>query len=88
MKKIEIYSKQGCQPCRFVKDHLNRELQSEIEDDTVELKVYDVTEDEEALERLLNMGFQGVPVTVSEGFDPIHGLAIDKLNHIVYSFKS
>ena len=85
--KIEVYSKPGCQPCRFVKDHLKRELQSEIESSVVEIIEYDVYEDESALARIKEMGFQGVPVTFIDNHDPIYGFDLGKLDQIISSFK-
>lgn len=71
MKAVTVYSKPNCMQCNFTKKFLD--------DNAVEYTVIDVYENEEALQRVKEMGFQSLPVVEIEGEEPFFGFRPDRL---------
>jgi glutaredoxin-like protein NrdH len=68
---VTVYTKPACVQCDMTKRYLDKV--------GVEYNIVDITQDQEALDMILNMGFQSAPVVISDagnwaGFQP------DKLN--------
>lgn len=66
-----VYTKPACVQCDMTKRYMDKI--------GVEYNTVDITQDQEALDMILNMGFQSAPVVISEagnwaGFQP------DKIN--------
>lgn len=85
--KINVYSKPGCAPCKLTKDFFERELADEISAGKVEIVTHDITLDETALKTILDLGFQGVPVTIVEGFDPVYSFDMGMFQKIASAAK-
>ena len=58
---ITVYSKPNCMQCMFTKKFLD--------ENNIEYKLIDVTQDDAALELIKEYGYQGVPVVTVGGFD-------------------
>lgn len=71
MKAITVYSKPNCMQCNFTKQFLD--------DNHIIYKEIDVYEDEMALNRVKELGFQSLPVVEIEGEEPFFGFRPDKL---------
>ena len=74
MKNIIIYSKPNCMQCDFTKRFLDQH--------NVSYTAYDVMEDEEALARVHELGFQSLPVVVADGIEPFFGFRPDMLEQL------
>ena len=74
-RNIILYSKPNCMQCNFTKKYLT---EKEIEFQTI-----DVTESEEALAKVKGMGFQAVPVIVTENEEAFYGFQPDRLAKLV-----
>lgn len=74
--KLEVFSKAQCPKCNTLKTFLSAEGL-----EYVELRV---DEDDEALQRMKDMGLQSLPVLVVDGDDanPIVGLDMSKLEQL------
>lgn len=68
---VTVYTKPNCMQCNFTKKYLT---EKEIEFQTI-----DVTESSEALAKVKDMGFQAVPVIVSDKEDAFYGFQPDRL---------
>lgn len=69
-----LYVKPACVQCDMTKRFLNK---NEIEYSTV-----DITEDAEALDMILGMGFSSAPVVITDD-DSWAGFQPDKLNKLI-----
>ena len=67
----ELFSKPGCQPCRAVERELNKHGIPYIK--------YDVTVDDNAHQRVVDMGYSAVPVTLTPDGKSFHGLHLGKI---------
>ena len=70
----KLYTKPNCVQCDMTKRYMNK--------NGIEYETIDITEDEESLKMILEMGFQSAPVVISEagnwsGFQP------DKINLLI-----
>ena len=77
-ESVLVYVKPQCVQCDQTKRILDRE--------GVEYSTIDITQDSEALEKILSMGFKSAPVVITEedswaGFNP------DKINKLVERSK-
>lgn len=72
---VTVYTKPNCMQCNFTKKYLT---EKEIEFQTI-----DVTESEEALAKVKGMGFQAVPVIVTENEEAFYGFQPDRLAKLV-----
>lgn len=72
--KVTVYSKPDCMQCNFTKKWLKERNVSYTE--------LNVEEDEEALSKVREMGYQAVPVIVTET-DSWYGFQPDKLAKLV-----
>lgn len=57
MKKVEIFTTPTCHYCHMAKDFLNQHLH-----DGFEIVIYDVTQDREKRQELIDLGAMGVPL--------------------------
>lgn len=73
-KQVIVYSKPDCMQCNFTKKWLKERNVSYTE--------LNVEEDEEALSKVREMGYQAVPVIVTENED-WYGFQPDKLAKLV-----
>ena len=69
-KKVTVYSKPDCMQCNFTKKWLKER--------NIPYTELNIKEDEEALLKVKEMGFQSVPVIVTED-DSWYGFQPDKL---------
>lgn len=60
--------------CNFTKKFL--------EDHAINYDMFDVTEDETALNKVKELGFQSLPVIVAEGIEPFFGFRPDVLEQL------
>ena len=74
MTKVTVYSKPDCMQCNFTKKWLKER--------NIPYTELNVKEDEEALLKVKEMGFQAVPVIVTED-DSWYGFQPDKLAELV-----
>ncbi|MGX7075330.1 glutaredoxin-like protein NrdH [Globicatella sanguinis] len=74
MKTVTVYSKPNCMQCNFTKKFL--------EDNSVEYTMIDVYENEDALNKIKEMGFQSLPVVEIEGEEPFFGFRPDRLEKL------
>ncbi|MBK0348528.1 glutaredoxin-like protein NrdH [Aerococcaceae bacterium zg-ZJ1578] len=74
MKNITVYSKPNCMQCNFTKKFL--------EDNAIDYTMIDVYEDEVALAKVKELGFQSLPVVVIEGEEPFFGFRPDRLESL------
>lgn len=72
--KVTVYSKPDCMQCNFTKKWLKER--------NVPYTELNVEEDEEALSKVREMGYQAVPVIVTET-DSWYGFQPDKLAKLV-----
>ena len=72
---VTVYTKPNCMQCNFTKKYLT---EKEIEFQTI-----DITESEEALAEVKGMGFQAVPVIVTENEEAFYGFQPDRLAKLV-----
>jgi glutaredoxin-like protein NrdH len=77
-ESVLVYVKPQCVQCDQTKRILDRE--------GIEYSTIDITQDSEALEKILSMGFKSAPVVITEkdswaGFNP------DKINKLVERSK-
>jgi len=70
MTKVTVYSKPDCMQCNFTKKWLKER--------NIPYTELNIKEDEEALLKVKEMGFQSVPVIVTED-DSWYGFQPDKL---------
>lgn len=68
---ITVYTKPSCQQCIATKKELERK--------GLEYVSLDVTEDEEAMNKVVQLGFRSMPVVVTEN-DNWSGFRVDKLS--------
>lgn len=73
-KKVKVYSKPDCMQCNFTKKWLNER--------NVPYTELNVEEDEDALSKIKEMGYQAVPVIVTET-ENWYGFQPDKLAKLV-----
>lgn len=73
-KKVTVYSKPDCMQCNFTKKWLNER--------NVPYTELNVEEDEEVLSKIKEMGYQAVPVIVTET-ENWYGFQPDKLAKLV-----
>ncbi|WP_124057372.1 glutaredoxin-like protein NrdH [Vaginisenegalia massiliensis] len=74
MKKITVYSKPNCMQCNFTKKFLDEHK--------IAYTAYDVQEDQSALARVQELGFQSLPVIEIDGEDAFFGFRPDKLEQL------
>ncbi|MBR7928142.1 glutaredoxin-like protein NrdH [Aerococcaceae bacterium zg-ZUI334] len=74
MKNITVYSKPNCMQCNFTKKFLD--------DNAIDYTMIDVYEDEVALAKVKELGFQSLPVVVIEGEEPFFGFRPDRLESL------
>lgn len=72
---VTVYSKPNCTQCNFTKRFLT--------DKQIAFQVKDITESDEALNEVKEMGFQSLPVVVADGKEPFNGFRPDKLQQLV-----
>lgn len=73
-KKVTVYSKPDCMQCNFTKKWLKER--------NIPYTELNVKEDEEALSKIKEMGYQAVPVIVTET-ENWYGFQPDKLAKLV-----
>lgn len=73
-KQVTVYSKTDCMQCNFTKKWLKER--------NIPYTELNIKEDEEALLKVKEMGFQSVPVIVTED-DSWYGFQPDKLAELV-----
>lgn len=76
MSSITVYSKPACPQCDFTKKHLTK--------NDIPFEVVDITQDDEARETVLALGYSSAPVVVSgdvhfSGFRPDRLTELGKL---------
>jgi glutaredoxin-like protein NrdH len=71
---ITVYTKPACVQCDATKRHLKK---LNLEFDTI-----DITEDQEAYDKIVSMGFQAAPVVITDN-DSWSGYKPDKINELV-----
>ena len=71
---ITVYSKPACVQCEQTKKLLTK--------NGLEFKTIDITQDEEAYNKVVEMGFMSVPVVIA-GEDSWAGFQPDKINGLV-----
>ena len=71
---ITVYTKPACVQCDATKRHLKK---LNLEFDTI-----DITEDQEAYDKIVSMGFQAAPVVITDT-DSWSGYKPDKINELV-----
>jgi glutaredoxin-like protein NrdH len=71
---ITVYTKPNCVQCDQTKKVLDM--------NNIEYETIDITQNGEALQKVLDMGFQSAPVVVTDN-DSWAGLRIDKLKELV-----
>lgn len=69
--RVEVYGTPTCGPCRQVEQYLK--------DRGIPYTKYDVSQDEEAQERLMSLGSTSVPTIVVNGTEVIIGFNRDRL---------
>ncbi|UUX34445.1 glutaredoxin-like protein NrdH [Fundicoccus culcitae] len=74
MKNIIVYSKPNCMQCNFTKKFLDQK--------EINYTDYDVYENEAALNRVKELGFQSLPVIEIEGEEPFFGFRPDLLEKL------
>lgn len=74
MSKVTVYSKPNCMQCNFTKKFL--------EDNSISYEMVDVTEDNIALDKVKELGFQSLPVIIAEGVEPFFGFRPDILEKL------
>ena len=67
---VTVYSKPNCMQCNFTKKYLKER--------NIAFKEIDVTQDEDALNKIKEMGYQAVPVVVTKD-DHWYGFRPEKL---------
>ena len=72
--KITVYSKPNCMQCNFTKKYLKER--------DIAFKEIDVTQDEDALIKIKDMGYQTVPVVVTKD-DSWYGFRPERLAELV-----
>lgn len=77
--KVTVYEKNNCVQCEATKRWLKR---SKIEFDTV-----NVEENPEAMQKILDMGFQAAPVVITD-VESWSGFRISKLENLKAELKS
>ncbi|MGX7347831.1 glutaredoxin-like protein NrdH [Aerococcus vaginalis] len=71
---VKVYSKPGCMQCNFTKKFLT--------DNNIDFVDSDVTASEEALNEVKEMGFQSLPVVVTDDIEPFFGFRPDLLQQL------
>ncbi|GAA0371412.1 redoxin NrdH [Alkalibacterium iburiense] len=71
MAAVTVYSKPNCMQCQFTKRFLT--------DQGIDFDIKDVEENEEALEEVIALGFQSLPVVAIEGQEAFSGFKPDRL---------
>lgn len=75
MKKVMVYTKNGCPQCEMTKRFLTGE--------EIEFTSINIEEDEKALEYVKHtLGLTAMPVVVVEGEEPFTGFRPDKLEEL------
>ena len=72
--KITVYSKPNCMQCNFTKKYLKER--------DITFNEIDVTQDEDALNKIKDMGYQAVPVVFTDN-DHWYGFRPEKLAELV-----
>jgi glutaredoxin-like protein NrdH len=70
---IQVYTKPACVQCDATKRHLDKA--------GLEYETIDITQNPDALDKILNMGFQAAPVVITDN-DSWSGFQPDKLDGI------
>ena len=71
---ITVYTKPACVQCDATKRHLNKL--------GLDYETIDITQDETALDKILDMGFKAAPVVITDN-DSWSGYNPDKINGLV-----
>ncbi|MBF6625725.1 glutaredoxin-like protein NrdH [Aerococcaceae bacterium zg-BR9] len=74
MKNVTVYSKPNCMQCSFTKKFLD--------DNAIDYTMIDVYEDDTALTKVKELGFQSLPVVVIDGEEPFFGFRPDRLESL------
>ena len=72
--KITVYSKPNCMQCNFTKKYLKER--------DIAFEEIDVTQDEDALIKIKDMGYQAVPVVITDS-DHWYGFRPERLAELV-----
>lgn len=72
--EITVYSKPNCMQCNFTKKYLKER--------NIAFKEIDVTQDEDALNKIKYMGYQAVPVVITDN-DHWYGFRPEKLAELM-----
>lgn len=70
-KVYTVYCRTHCTPCNFVKKYMD--------DHGIKYEEKNIDTDAAYGDELKSLGFQGVPVVVGDGMEPIHGFLPEKL---------
>lgn len=76
---IKVYSKPNCMQCNFTKNYLD--------DHQIEFQEIDVSQDENAMDQVIELGFSAFPVVVADGLEPWYGFRPDLLNYIIDHYE-
>ena len=71
---VTVYSKPNCMQCNFTKKYLKER--------DIAFEEIDVTKDEDALNKIKDMGYQAVPVVITDN-DHWYGFRPEKLAELV-----
>lgn len=71
---VTLYSQPGCGPCAAVKSALKRY--------DIDHTVVNIREDEEAMSRLVKLGYQGTPVVETSDGDHWYGFDMDRIKKL------
>lgn len=71
---IQVYTKPACVQCNATKRHLDKA--------GLEYETIDIAQNPDALEKILNLGFQAAPVVITDN-DSWSGFQPDKLDGLV-----
>jgi glutaredoxin len=71
---VTLYTQPGCGPCVAVKSALKRY--------GIDHTIINVREDEAAMSRLIELGYQGTPVTETADGEHWYGLNMDRIKNL------
>lgn len=75
LTEIKVYSKPDCSQCRFLKRFLDERH--------IDYREYDVTQDEEAMAHVKELGFYSLPVVEGPHFKAFSGFNLMELKKVV-----
>ena len=72
---ITVYGSASCVPCRNTKRYLDAW--------GLEYNYIDVTKDQEALDKITELGYSGIPVIMIDGYGHWQGFDLERLEQLI-----